>query len=85
MHSAAEGLLRSQGQDLDQALWKTFRVLHETPRWRAVWPTARVRNNQGPLVEKFETRTREAERQAELIRNLLISGKIDARGDVGSD
>ena len=36
-------------------------------------------------VEKFETGTREAERRAELIRDLLISGRVNAAGDGGSD
>ncbi len=82
---SAEGLLRSQGQDLDQALWNAFRVLHENAALARRLADRARKNNQGPLVEKFETRTREVERQAELIRDLLTSGKIDAGGDGVSD
>jgi hypothetical protein len=40
------------------------------------------RNNQGPAHDKFQARSRNAEEQAELIRELLLSGKIGAGGDM---
>ncbi|TMA93667.1 MAG: chemotaxis protein CheB [Deltaproteobacteria bacterium] len=82
---SAEGLLASQGEDLDQALWNAFRVLHENAALARRLAERARKNNQELLVEKFETGTREAERRAELIRDLLISGRVNAAGDGGSD
>jgi two-component system, chemotaxis family, protein-glutamate methylesterase/glutaminase len=82
---SAEGLLGSQGQDLDQALWNAFRVLHENAALARRLADRARKNNQRSLVEKFDKRTREAERQAELIRDLLMSGKINGGADLGSD
>jgi hypothetical protein len=42
------------------------------------------KNNQGLVLEKFETRSRNAEEQAELIRELLLSSKVGAGGDMES-
>ena len=82
---SAEGLLGSQGQDLDQALWNAFRVLHENAALARRLADRARKNNQRSLVEKFDKRTREAERQAELIRDLLMSSKINGGANPGSD
>ena len=76
---SAEGLLASQGEDLEQALWNAFRVLHEHAAL-ARRLAERARENKMDLITKrYETRARDAEQQAHLIRELLMSGKINGR------
>jgi two-component system chemotaxis response regulator CheB len=73
---SANGLVRSQAEGLESALWNSFRLLHENAAL-ANRLAERARGNQHDAVaEKFEVRAQLAEEQAELIRGLLMSGKI---------
>lgn len=79
---SAEGLLRSQAQGLDSALWSAFRALQENAELARRLAERARRNNQGPAHDKLQARSRNAEEQVELIRELLLSGKIGAGGDM---
>jgi two-component system chemotaxis response regulator CheB len=73
---SADGLLRTQAEGLESALWHSFRLLHENAAL-AKRLAERARGNKHDLVaEKFEMRAQLAEEQAELIRGLLVSGKL---------
>jgi two-component system, chemotaxis family, protein-glutamate methylesterase/glutaminase len=76
---SAEGLLTSQGEDLEQALWNAYRVLHEHAALARRLAERARENKRDLVIEKFETRARDAEQQAHLIRELLMSGKINGR------
>jgi two-component system, chemotaxis family, protein-glutamate methylesterase/glutaminase len=78
---SAEGLLASQGEDLEQALWNAFRVLQENAALARRLAERARKNNQGLAVDRFETKCRDAEEQANRIRELLMSGKIAASGN----
>jgi hypothetical protein len=77
----AEGLLAIQSEALETALWNAFRALERnTLLVRRL--AARVRqNNPTPAAENFETRARSAEEQAQLIHDLLLSGKMSGTPD----
>ena len=73
---SAAGLLRTQGESLESALWSAFRTLQENAALaRRLAARARA-NKQEPVAEKFATKSRVAEEQATLIRNLLLSAQI---------
>jgi two-component system chemotaxis response regulator CheB len=73
---SADGLVRSQGESLEAALWSAFRILQENAALsRRLCERART-NNQVPVAEKFHNKSRTAEQHAELIRQLLLSGQI---------
>jgi two-component system chemotaxis response regulator CheB len=76
---SAEGLLASQGENLEQALWNAYRVLHEHAALvRRL--AERARESKMDLVlKRYETRAHDAEQQAQMIRELLMSGKINSR------
>lgn len=70
---SAEGLLESQGESLESALWSAFRSLHETAALaRRIADRAR-RNKHDLAAEKFEMKSRRAEDQATLIRDMLLN------------
>jgi two-component system, chemotaxis family, protein-glutamate methylesterase/glutaminase len=81
---SAEGLLRTQAEGLESALWSAFRALQENAALARRLAERARKNNQGLVLEKFETRSRNAEEQAELIRELLLSGTVAAGGDMES-
>ena len=73
---SAAGLLRTQGEILQSAFWSAFRSLQENAALaRRLAARARA-NKQEPVAEKFATKSRVAEEQATLIRNLLLSARI---------
>jgi two-component system, chemotaxis family, protein-glutamate methylesterase/glutaminase len=73
---SADGLLRTQGESLEAALWSAYRILHENASLaRRLAKRAQGNKNQ-PLAEKFDRNSRLAADQAELIRELLLSGRI---------
>ena len=78
---SAEGLLESQGEGLESALWSAFRSLQESAAL-ARRIAERARGNKRDLAaEKFELKSRRAEVQARLIRELLVSGQ----GETGAE
>jgi two-component system chemotaxis response regulator CheB len=78
---SANGLVRSQAEGLESALWNSFRLLHENAAL-AKRLAERARGNEHDAVaEKFEVRAQLAEEQAELIRGLLMSGKIKVEAE----
>jgi two-component system chemotaxis response regulator CheB len=73
---SADGLVRSQGESLEAALWSAFRILQENAALsRRLCERART-NNQVAVAEKFHNKSRIVEQHAELIRQLLLSGQI---------
>jgi two-component system, chemotaxis family, protein-glutamate methylesterase/glutaminase len=79
---SAEGLMANQGENLEQALWNAYRVLHEHAAL-ARRLVERARENKMDLVlKRYETRAHDAEQQAQMIRELLMSGKINSRENV---
>jgi two-component system chemotaxis response regulator CheB len=80
---SAEGLLASQGEDLEQALWSAYRVLQENAALARRLAERARKNNQELVVDRFETKCRHAEEQANLIRELLMIGKVAASGNGG--
>ena len=71
----AEGLLSSQNETLEAALWSAFRNLHESAAL-ARRLAERARGHKHDLAaEKFEMRSRRAEEQARVIRDLLLSAQ----------
>jgi two-component system chemotaxis response regulator CheB len=73
---SSDGLLRTQGESLEIALWSAFRILHENAALARRLAERARGNNHLPVAEKFERKSRVAEEQAELIRRLLLSGEI---------
>jgi two-component system chemotaxis response regulator CheB len=79
---SADGLLRNQGESLEAALWSAFRILQENAALaRRLCERARS-NNHTEVAEKFAKKSELAEDQAELIRELLLSGQIKAEPDM---
>jgi two-component system chemotaxis response regulator CheB len=76
---SAEGLLTSQGEDLEQALWNAFRVLHEHAALSRRLADRAREQKLDLLIKRYESRAADAEQQAHLIRELLMSGKINGR------
>jgi two-component system, chemotaxis family, protein-glutamate methylesterase/glutaminase len=71
----AEGLLSTQSEALDTALWSAFRALEENAalaRRLAERARQKQRTNSAKI---FERRAQAAERQAEVIREVLLSEK----------
>ena len=71
----AKGLLTTQSESVDDALWPAFRALEENAalaRRLAARARQRQRMNSAKL---FEKRAKEAERQATVIRKALLSEK----------
>jgi two-component system chemotaxis response regulator CheB len=84
---SAEGLLRAQTDSLESALWAAFRNLHEAAALSRRL-AARARGKGHDLVaERLAVRAQSAEEQAELIRSLLVSGrlKVAANGEGQSE
>jgi len=76
---SADGLLRTQAESLESALWSAFRALHENAALsRRLAARARA-NNHGLAVKKFEAKSQRAEEQAELIRSLLLNAGIKSQ------
>jgi two-component system chemotaxis response regulator CheB len=70
----AEGLLSTQSEALETALWNAFRALSENAALaRRLAARARA-NGHASAAENFERRARSAEEQARLIHDLLLSG-----------
>jgi two-component system chemotaxis response regulator CheB len=75
---SADGLMRSQADSLESALWSAFRVLQENAALaRRLCERAR-QNQHGAVAEKFAAKSRLAEEHARLIRELLLTGQIKA-------
>ena len=77
---SADGLLRTQAESLESALWSAFRTLHENAALSRRLAARARDNNHGLAVKKFEAKSQRAEEQAELIRDLLLSAKIKSEG-----
>ena len=74
----ADGLMRTQADSLESALWSPFRVLQENAALaRRLCERAR-QNQHDAAAEKFATKSRLAEEHARLIRELLLTGQIKA-------
>jgi two-component system chemotaxis response regulator CheB len=74
----AEGLLSAQAEALDTALWSAFRALEENAALaRRVAERARKSGRENS-ARIFEEKAEAAERQAEVIRNLLMTGQTAA-------
>lgn len=80
---SADGLLRTQGENLELALWSAFRILHENAALARRLSERARSNNQKQIAEKFDSKSKVAEEQAGLIRELLLNGrvKIDAEAE----
>jgi len=75
---SAEGLLRSQGESLDSALWSAFRGLQESAALSHRLAKRARDNGNELLAKKFETKSQRSEKQAALIRNLLVNAEASA-------
>jgi two-component system chemotaxis response regulator CheB len=73
---SAEGLLRTQGETLEGALWSAFRILQENGALSRRLAERARSNNHVTVAEKFARKSAAAEEQAELIRQLLLSAQI---------
>jgi two-component system, chemotaxis family, protein-glutamate methylesterase/glutaminase len=73
---SADGLLWTQAETLESALWSAFRILHENAALARRLSERARGNNHLQVAEKFARKSRVAEEQAELIRELLLSGEI---------
>jgi two-component system chemotaxis response regulator CheB len=70
----AEGLLTSQAEQLDEALWTALRALEENVTLtESLANRARKRGNE-MLAAKYERDARTAERRAQVIRDALLAG-----------
>jgi len=79
---SAEGLLGSQDENLESALWSAFRGLQENAALARRLAERARGNKQDLAAEKFETKSQRAAEQARLIRELLLnaqssSGRVD--------
>jgi two-component system chemotaxis response regulator CheB len=79
---SAEGLLASQGENLEQALWNAYRVLHEHAALTRRLAERARETNMDLVLKRYETKAQDAEQQAQMIRELLMSGKINSREPV---
>jgi two-component system chemotaxis response regulator CheB len=73
---SAEGLLRTQGETLESALWSAFRILQENAALSRRLAERARSNNHVTVAEKFARKSAAAEEQAELIRQLLLNAQI---------
>ena len=73
---SADGLLRTQGESLESALWSAFRILHENAALARRLSERARSNNHEQIAEKFDRKSKVAEEQAELIRELLLNGRV---------
>lgn len=72
---SAEGLLGTQGETLETALWNAFRNLQENASLaRRLADRARTNKND-KIAETFDLRSQRAEEQARLIQNLLANAQ----------
>jgi two-component system chemotaxis response regulator CheB len=76
-----EGLLASQSESLDTALWSAFRALEENAGLARRLAARARQNKRGLLVKNFEQKAQAAEEQAAVIRRLLLSDKLSAPVD----
>jgi two-component system chemotaxis response regulator CheB len=82
---SAEGLLRSQGESFDSALWSAFRGLQESAALSRRLAKRARDNGRESLAKKFETKSQRSEEQAELIRNLLVNAESsEAQNDANT-
>jgi two-component system, chemotaxis family, protein-glutamate methylesterase/glutaminase len=78
----AEGLLAEQTEGLDTALWTAYRALEENASLaRRLAERAKKDQQKKLLVDRFERRARSAEEHAEIIKKLLMSGKMSEAVD----
>jgi two-component system chemotaxis response regulator CheB len=73
---SADGLLRTQGESLEGALWSAFRILNENAALAQRLSARSRSNNQKAMADKFEAKARVAKEHARLIRDLLLSANI---------
>jgi two-component system, chemotaxis family, protein-glutamate methylesterase/glutaminase len=71
----AEGLLSTQSNGLDSALWSAFRALEENAALARRLAQRARRNQRINSAKIFEQRAKAAERQADAIRQVLLSEK----------
>jgi two-component system, chemotaxis family, protein-glutamate methylesterase/glutaminase len=75
---SADGLLTSQAEQLDQALWVALRALEENVSLtESIAKRARTRGND-LLAAKYERDARSAQRRAQVIRDALLAGVTSA-------
>jgi two-component system, chemotaxis family, protein-glutamate methylesterase/glutaminase len=82
---SADGLLRTQGESLESALWSAFRILHENAALSRRLAERARSNDHFPAAEKFERKSKIAEEHAELIRELLLSGQIKSADEAQAE
>jgi two-component system chemotaxis response regulator CheB len=75
----SDGLLAAQAEALDSALWSAFRALQENAVLARRLADRARKNKHDRLVDTFEERAQAAEKQAELIQQLLLGDKVSAR------
>jgi two-component system chemotaxis response regulator CheB len=71
----AESLMKGQDDGIEMALWSAVRALEEKAALRRRMATHAHRGNLGGLASGYDNHAEEAERQADLIRDLLTDGK----------
>jgi two-component system chemotaxis response regulator CheB len=81
----AESLLASQAEKIEHLLWSTLRMLKEhATLTRQMANEAREQND--PLTaQRFEEQAQQARQRTELIRQLLLIGKVNPRADTPPD
>jgi two-component system chemotaxis response regulator CheB len=72
----SEGLLASQSEALDGALWSAFRALEENAGLARRLAARARQSKRDLLVKNFEAKAQAAENQAAVIRRLLLSEKL---------
>jgi two-component system, chemotaxis family, protein-glutamate methylesterase/glutaminase len=81
----AEGLLETQSESVDTALWSAFRALEENAALcRRLAKQAR-KNQRTKSVKLFEGRAEIAERQADAIRRVLLTEKNENPVDTAKE
>jgi two-component system chemotaxis response regulator CheB len=71
----AEGLVSAQSESIDTALWSAFRALEENAALARRLAKQARQNQRTNSAKMFEQRAQAVERQAEVIRNLLLNEK----------
>ncbi len=78
---SAESMLAEQSEALEEALWTAVNTLEESALMAARLAQEARGRRHDRVAARFDERTREMQRRAELIRQVLVSGHSDATAD----
>jgi two-component system, chemotaxis family, protein-glutamate methylesterase/glutaminase len=71
-----DGLLAEQTETLESALWTALRALEESAALATQLADRMRRRDQTSAVARLESKAEDAQKQAELIRSILVAGKL---------